>query len=276
MAGGGASRRRCRSLTGRIVLLWLVVSLSACAGGIPVYGVRVVHRYPHDTGAFTEGLFYLRGALYESTGEQGASTLRKVDLDSGKVLRQVRLPVAIFGEGIVPWKGRLVQLTWHQHEGIVWDLSTFRPLARFAYPGEGWALARSDTRIYMSDGSTDLRVLDPDTLRQTGTLHVTADGKPVPRLNELEWVKGQIWANIWPSDRIARIDPRTGHVVGWIDLTGLFDVGRTPAPGDDVLNGIAYDARHDRIFVTGKCWPYLYQIEAVPPRAGWRHAKPGA
>lgn len=248
----------------RVVLLALVVMLSACAGGIPVYGYRVVHRYPHDTNAFTEGLFYLHGSLYESTGEQGASTIRQVALSTGKVIRKAWLPDAIFGEGIVAWKGRLVQLTWHQHMGIVWDLGTFRPLARFNYPGQGWALTRSASRIYMSDGSSDLRILDPDTLRQVGTLHVTADGKPVTNLNELEWIRGQIWANIWQTDRIARIDPRSGHVVGWIDLAGLYDTRRTADPGDDVLNGIAYDAVHDRIFVTGKCWPWLYQIRVLP------------
>lgn len=251
-------------MLGRVGMLALAALLCACTGTLPVYGYRVVHRYPHDTNAFTEGLFYLDGTLYESTGEQGASTIRQVALTTGKVMRKAWLPPTIFGEGIVAWKGRLVQLTWHRHMGIVWDLATFRPVARFAYPGEGWALTRSSKRIYMSDGSSDLRILDPDTLRQVGTLHVTADGKPVPQLNELEWIKGQIWANIWQTNRIARIDPRSGHVVGWIDLSGLYDTGRTADPGDDVLNGIAYDAAHDRIFVTGKCWPWLYQIRIVP------------
>jgi glutaminyl-peptide cyclotransferase len=259
----GLAAHACKRLARGVMVAALVASVSACAAGIPVYGYRVVKRYPHDTNAFTEGLFYRRGLLYESTGEQGASTVREVDLQTGKVLRQARLSDDTFGEGIVDWRGRLVQLTWRQHRGIVWDLATFRPLASFSYAGEGWALTRSDTHIYMSDGSPDLRVLDPDTLKQVGTVHVTADGRPVRMLNELEWVKGQIWANIWQTDRIARIDPKTGHVVGWIDLKGIYDVSRTADPDDDVLNGIAYDPVHDRVFVTGKCWPWLYQIELV-------------
>lgn len=252
------------SILGCLGVLLAAISMPAGAAGVPVYGYRVIHRFPHDAHAYTEGLFYLDGSLYESTGEYGASTLRKVELRTGKVLRQVRLPGSIFGEGIVSWKGRLVQLTWHRHMGIVWNLADFRPLARFEYAGEGWALTRSETHIYMSDGSPDLRVLDPDTLQQTGTIHVTDDGRPIRNLNELEWVKGQIWANIWQGHRIARIDPENGHVVGWIDLAGLYDASRTPDPIDDVLNGIAYDAVHDRVFVTGKCWPYLYQIELKP------------
>lgn len=249
----------------RLALLAVVALLSACASGIPVYGYKVVHRYPHDTNAFTEGLIYLHGTLYESTGGQGSSSVRQVDLATGKVLRQVWLPPTIFGEGIVDWHGRLVQLTWHQHEGIVWDLATLKPVERFAYPGQGWALTRNGTHLYMSDGSSDLRILDPVSFKQVGTLHVTADGRPVTKLNELEWVKGEIWANIWQTSRIARIDPATGHVVGWIDLSGIYDVQATPDPQDDVLNGIAYDAAHDRLFVTGKCWPTLFQIRLVPP-----------
>ena len=242
-----------------MALAWFGVAAHAAA--IPVYGYRVVHRYPHDPHAFTEGLFYRHGYLYESTGELGQSWVRKVELKTGKVVQQSILPPDIFGEGIVSWHGTLIQLTWRQHMGIVYDLASFKPLRRFFYPGEGWALTRGGDLIYMSDGTPDLRVLDPDTLQQVGTIHVTADGKPVHNLNELEWVKGEIYANIWLTHRIARIDPATGHVVGWIDLHGLFDSSKLGDPLDDVLNGIAYDAKHDRLFVTGKRWPVLFEIK---------------
>jgi glutaminyl-peptide cyclotransferase len=248
------------------VLSILLLASSPLYAAIPVYGFKVVHRYPHDSNAFTEGLFYRDGFLYESTGMEGASSVRKVALRSGKVVQQSWLPPKIFGEGIVAWKDRLIQLTWRQHMGLVYDLHTLKPVRLFRYPGEGWALTRHGDRLYMSDGTPNLRVLDADTLRQIGTIHVTADGQPVHNLNELEWVDGQLFANIWQSTRIARIDPATGHVVGWIELKGLLDVSKLPNPEDDVLNGIAWDAEHRRLFVTGKCWPTLFQIRLVPPR----------
>jgi glutaminyl-peptide cyclotransferase len=245
-----------------LVLIALADAAPAWAA-IPVYGYKIVHVYPHDTSAYTEGLFYKDGFLYESTGEAGQSTVRKVDLKSGETVQRYNLPSRYFGEGIIDWKDRLVQLTWQAQIGFVYDLATFKLQRTFNYPGEGWALTRDATHLYMSDGSAVLRILDPETLKSTGSIMVTADGKPVEQLNELEWVKGELYANIWLTNRIARIDPATGHVVGWIDLAGLLDVNQLPDPGNDVLNGIAYDAQHDRLFVTGKRWPKLFEIRLV-------------
>ena len=246
----------------------LAGSAAAHAADIPVYGYQVVHAYPHDTGAYTEGLFYKDGYLYESTGQVGQSTVRKVALETGDVVQRHRLPKQYFGEGIVAWKDRLVQLTWQSGTGFVYDLASFTPQRSFSYEGEGWALTRDDAHLYMSDGTPVLRVLDPETLQVVRRITVTADGTPVTHLNELEWVDGEIYANVWLTDRIARIDPASGHVVGWIDLAGLFDINQLPNPGDDVLNGIAWDAEHKRLFVTGKCWPQLFEITLVK-RPAW-------
>jgi len=246
--------------------LALVAATAAAQAAIPVYGYKVVRRFPHDPRAFTEGLFYQDGFLYESTGEQGESSVRKVELATGKVLQQANLPAQYFGEGIVAWNGRLMQLTWRSGVGVVRDLASFNALDSFHYPGEGWALTHDEQHIYMSDGTATIRVLDPNSLVQIDSIHVTADGQPVQNINELEWVKGQIYANIWMTDRIARIDPKSGKVVGWIDLTGIFDYRQLPDPTDDVPNGIAYDAQRDRLFVTGKRWPTLFEISLTPPR----------
>jgi glutaminyl-peptide cyclotransferase len=248
-----------------ILAAWLVVApLAAPAiAAIPVYGVRVVHAYPHDAGAFTEGLFYHDGYLYESTGLEGHSTLRKVDLATGQVLKSLSLAPEYFGEGIVDWHGRLLQLTWVNHVGFIYDLATFAPVGRFGYAGEGWALTENGRNIIMSDGTPQLRFLDPVTLKPVRLLTVTADGAPVKNLNELEWVKGEILANIWLTNRIARIDPASGKVTGWIDLTGLMPPEAVAMNNDAVPNGIAYDAAHDRLFVTGKLWPKLFEVRLV-------------
>lgn len=236
---------------------------------IPVYGYRMVHSYPHDPKAYTEGLLYLDGHLYESTGQLGSSSVRKVELATGKVLQQAPTPWPAYGEGIVVWKDKLIQLSWQNHEGFVYDLATLKPRARFPYPGEGWALTTDGKRLYMSDGTPTIRILDPDTLQQTGSIQVTADGQPLQNINELEWVKGQIYANVWLTTRIARIDPASGKVVGWIELAGLGPKPEQLAdPTNDVLNGIAWDAQHDRLFVTGKCWPKLYEIRLTGPKRG--------
>lgn len=253
-----------RRLSYALALIVLVSSASIHAA-TPVYGYRVVHVYPHDTSAYTEGLFYKDGYLYESTGEAGESTVRKVELETGKVLQRHDVPDAYFGEGIVDWNHELIQLTWKSELGFVYDLASFRQQRTFRYPGEGWALTRDSKHLYMSDGSPVLRVLDPNTLTATGSIMVTDNGEPVTNLNELEWVRGEIYANVWMTNRIARIDPATGHVTGWIDLSGLLDVSRLPDPGNDVLNGIAYDEQHDRLFVTGKRWPKLFEITLVKP-----------
>lgn len=239
----------------------------AVAATLPVAGYTVVHRWPHDPKAYTEGLLFHDGFLYEATGTVGASTVRKVELRTGKVLQQTATPWPDYGEGIVTWGDRLIQLTWQDHEGFIYDLATLAPKAKFRYPGEGWALTSDGTHLLMSDGTPTIRVLDPQTLEQVGHIDVTAEGKPLPNLNELEWVKGEIYANVWLTDRIARIDPASGKVLGWIDLAGLAPKPDTlPDPTNDVLNGIAYDAATDRLFVTGKCWPVLYEIRLNPPR----------
>ena len=220
--------------------------------------------FPHDTGAFTEGLFYQDGYLYEATGLNGRSTIRKEQLQTGQVLQQRPIDPQYFGEGIVAWKGRLIELTWQSHIGFVYDLASFKPLSAFHYPGEGWALTRDSRRLIMSDGTPQLRFLDPVTLKETGRITVTDEGRPVANLNELEWVKGEIYANIWQTDEIVRIDPATGRVVGRIDLSGLLPASDRVPGQTDVLNGIAYDARRDRLFVTGKNWPKLFQIVLTP------------
>lgn len=256
-----------KSLTTLALISTLCLPACSSSAAVPVWSYRVVHSYPHDTQAFTEGLFYRDGYLYESTGMVGASSIRKVDLKTGHVLQQRDLPPPDYGEGIVAWHDTLIELTWQSQRGYTYDLDSFRPTGSFTYPGEGWALTANDRHILMSDGSAAIRVLDPQTLSQTAAILVTADGAPVKNLNELEWVKGQIFANVWLTSRIARIDPDSGDVVGWIDLSGLGPKpDETDDPTNDVLNGIAWDAKGGRLFVTGKRWPKIYEIELVPPK----------
>ncbi len=228
------------------------------------YGYTVVKAYPHDTGAFTEGLFWRDGFLYESTGLEGRSSIRKVTLETGVPEQERMIDSRYFGEGIIDWKGQLIELTWKDQVGFIYDIATFEKVGEFSYPGEGWALTRDDNRLIMSDGTAFLQFLDPETLTETGRIQVTDDGVPVDNLNELEWVKGEVFANIWQTDRIARIDPKTGHVTGWIDLSGLLSEADRAAGRVDVLNGVAYDAATDRLFVTGKLWPKLFEIRLTP------------
>jgi glutamine cyclotransferase len=224
----------------------------------PVYGYEVVNVFPHDRNAFTQGLLYRDGVLYESTGLNGRSSLRKVQLETGKVLQQVNVESRYFAEGLTDWGSRLVQLTWNTNIGFVYDLASFKRLQTFSYEGEGWGLARDARRIIMSDGTSTLRFLDPQTLKVVGRLPVTDGGLPVEDLNELEMIDGQVYANVWTTDRIAMIAPDTGRVTGWINLAGLMPRGSVS--GDAVLNGIAYDAQRRRLFVTGKLWPSLFEI----------------
>ncbi len=256
----------------RILILAAALTAVACgpateAGGIPEYSYHVVHTYPHDNTAFTQGLFYLNGFLYEGTGLNNQSSIRKVKLETGEVLERRDLPGQYFGEGIVNWKDRLIELTWQAHEGFIYDLATFQLRSDYHYPGEGWGLTQDGKRIIMSDGSPQLRFWDPETLAEISRITVTADGQPVKNLNELEWVKGEIYANIWQTDRIARIDPKTGRVVGWIDCTGLLSPDDPVGGEGALLNGIAYDAAAGRLFVTGKLWPKLFEIKLVKRRA---------
>jgi glutaminyl-peptide cyclotransferase len=249
-----------RSFRAIVLVCWALAAPMGARAAVPVYGYEVVHVYPHDPEAFTEGLFYLNGFLYESTGLEGHSSIRKVRLQTGEVLARRDIPGQYFGEGIVNWGSRLIELTWRSHVGFVYDLKTFKPLKDFHYEGEGWALTQDGTQIYMSDGTSNLRILNPTTLLPAGMIPVTLDGRPVERLNELEWVKGEIFANVWQTNGILRIDPRDGHVVGIVDLRGLLPAEDVVAGKTDVLNGIAYDVQGDRLFVTGKDWPKLFEI----------------
>ena len=227
---------------------------------LPVYGYRVVNVYPHDRQAFTQGLIWCDGFLYEGTGLNGASSLRKVRLETGRVVQQHSLDRQYFGEGITEWGGRLLQLTWKSNLGFIYDRSSLKVRGTFHYPGEGWGLTHDRDRLIMSDGTATLRFLDPNTLRETGRLNVQSGGAPLADLNELEFVRGEIFANVYRADWIARLSPQTGAVTGWIDLRGLLPEADRRIPVD-VLNGIAYDAGGNRLFVTGKLWPKLFEIE---------------
>ena len=229
-----------------------------------IYNYRVVHTYPHDRNAFTQGLFYLNGKFYESTGQVGQSTIRKVHFEDGRVLQSVPIPPGLFGEGIVNFGNQIVSITWQGGNGYRWDLATLRRTGDWHYEGEGWGLTQNGTDIIMSDGTSAIRFLDPVTLNERRRITVTIQGTELTQLNELEWVNGEIYANIWQTPRIARIDPATGRVTGIIDLTGLANENTTSS--DAVLNGIAYDAQGDRLFITGKLWPRLYEIDLVPAR----------
>jgi glutamine cyclotransferase len=233
---------------------------------VPWYTYKVVHVWPHDRGAFTQGLLYLDGVLYESTGLNGESSLRKVELESGKVLKKVAVPGEYFAEGLALLDTNLFQLTWKNHKCFVYDLATFEPKRELAYPTEGWGLTTDGHWLILSDGSAQIRFLDPGTFEVKRTIEVTARGQPVPMLNELEYIKGEIFANVWTSNYIVRIDPATGRVTGVIDLTGLLPK-QDRAPDTDVLNGIAYDPAGGRLFVTGKHWPKLFEIRLKPKKA---------
>jgi len=224
---------------------------------VPVHKYDIVRTFPHDSKAFTQGLIYRDGVLFESTGPTGESTLRKVRLETGEVLQRHDLDKRYFAEGLTDWGGRLIQLTYTTNIGFVYDLSSFALQRTFAYSGQGWGLTHDTRRLIMSDGTSAIRFLDPETLRETGRIAVKDGNRPIDNLNELEWVKGEIYANVWLTDRIAIIEPASGQVTAWLDLAGL---SLTTRPGDDVLNGIAYDAARDRLFVTGKLWPTLFEI----------------
>ena len=233
---------------------------------VPVYTYEIVSAYPHDSDAFTQGLVFHEGVLYEGTGRRGRSTLRKVALESGEVLQLQALPDEVFGEGIAIFGDRIIQLTWQARVGFVYDVhegSSFKLVREFHYPTEGWGITHDGQRLIVSDGTSTLYFWDPESLEETGRIEVIGENGPVVKLNELEYVAGEVYANVWQTDRIARIDPRTGQVTGWIDLEGLLDPADQSEPAG-VLNGIAYDAEGDRLFVTGKLWPKLFEIELIP------------
>jgi len=251
-------------LGGATLLASLLLAASAVRAVVPVYGYEVVHTYPHDPHAFTEGLFYLDGFLYESTGLEHQSSIRKEKLETGEIVQKIDVPPQYFGEGIVNWKRHLVSLTWKTQVGFVYDLATFKLQRRFSYSGEGWALTQDGKRLIMSDGTSELRFLDPETLTERYRIQVTYEGKPVRNVNELEWVKGRIYANVWHTDMLVLIDPGTGAITGVVNLTGLLSPEDRVDGPESVLNGIAYDAVHDRLFVTGKNWPKLFEIRVLP------------
>ncbi|MBN1237014.1 MAG: glutaminyl-peptide cyclotransferase [Gammaproteobacteria bacterium] len=252
----------------------IAAALVACAAAIaawPQFGgprvpklwdVEIVASFPHDPAAFTQGLVFHDGALYEGTGLYGSSSLREVDVATGEVERQVTLPGRYFGEGIAVLGDRLYQLTWQKQTGFVYEVDSFEQVGSFSYSGEGWGLTHDGEHLIMSDGSESLRFLDPDSFDVVRTIRVRDEGRPVVRLNELEYIDGEIWANVWYDDRIARISPDSGEVVGWIDATAVYPSASRRR--DHVLNGIAYDAASGRVFITGKNWPKLYEIVVVP------------
>jgi glutamine cyclotransferase len=252
-------------LFGSLLLLPFSIQKRADGSGTatPVYDYKIVKVFPHDPEAFTQGLVFHQGALYEGTGLSGKSTLRKVDPKTGRILKMVQLPDQYFGEGITLWEDKIIQLTWRSGVGLVYDRETFRLLKRFNFFTEGWGITHDGKQLIMSDGTSFLYFWDPDSFKEIKRIQVQDRGIPITRLNELEYIKGEIFANVYLTDRIVRISPQTGRVTGWIDLRGLLSAKDQTRPVD-VLNGIAYDARKDRILVTGKYWPNLFEIRLVP------------
>ncbi|MBV8514478.1 MAG: glutaminyl-peptide cyclotransferase [Acidobacteria bacterium] len=227
-------------------------------GAIPVLGATIVKTFPHDPHAFTQGLEYCGGYLYESTGRQRHSTLRQVVIETGRVLRSVKLPDESFGEGLTIFHGKIYQLTWLEKTGFIYDLRTFRKLGTFPFSTEGWGLTHDDASLILSDGTNRLQYIDPSSFQVTKTLEVFAGSEALANLNELEFIRGEIWANIWHSERIAKIDPKSGQVTAWIDLTAIAEPETREQ--EDVLNGIAWDSARQRLFVTGKNWSKLFEI----------------
>jgi len=244
-----------------LILFVLYVSL-ARAEDIQVYSCDVVNTYPHNENSYTQGLVFEDGFLYEGSGRYGFSALRQVELKTGRELRVHELPSDIFGEGVTIYKDKIIQLTWRDGKGFVYNKKTFEPVKEFGYDHEGWGITHDGVRLIISDGSARLRFLDPETFKETGYVDIYDDRGPVKCLNELEYVKGMIYANVWKTDRVAIIDARTGRVGAWIDLKGILKQANAGSkPG--VPNGIAYDASSDRLFVTGKLWPWLFEIKLV-------------
>jgi glutamine cyclotransferase len=233
------------------------------ARAAPVQGYRVVAKYPHSTASYTEGFFYLDGLFYEGTGMMGRSAVMAIDPATGTVRQKHELPPPYFGEGIVDWGPNIYEWTWQSHVCFVYDRFSMRLVKQLSYTGEGWGMTRTAKELITSDGTATLRFRDPNTFKETRHIVVKDEGKPIQELNELEYIHGEIYANVWHSERIARISPLDGHVIAWIDLTGILPEGQK-IDAESVLNGIAYDAQHDRIFVTGKQWPTVFEIKVLP------------
>jgi glutaminyl-peptide cyclotransferase len=235
---------------------------ASSASPAPIYSYKVVAKYPHSTDSYTEGFFYLDGKFYEGTGIEGRSAVMAIDPKTGKILQRRDLPSQYFGEGIVDWGQNIYEWTWKSHICFVFDRATLQPVKQLSYTGEGWGMTRTPTEIITSDGTATLRFRNPSTFQETRHIVVKEDNIRVDRLNELEFIKGEIYANIWHSNLIARISPQDGHVIAWIDLTGLLPADQM-VDAESVLNGIAYDPQHDRLFVTGKQWPTIFEIKVV-------------
>jgi glutamine cyclotransferase len=246
------------ALSGGILFLIIQSGKPTNSTIVQHFGYNLVNTYPHDTQAFTEGLIFDDGYLFESTGLLGNSTLRRVDLSTGKVLQEITLPVQYFGEGITIVNDTIVQLTWQSNLGFVYDKNSFELLKNFTYSTEGWGLTFDGKNLIMSDGSDNLFFLNPSNFERIGQIQVHEGNSSVFDLNELEFMNGEVYANIWHQQKIAVINPENGEVRGWIDLTGLGS-----SIGENVLNGIAYDVKNNRLFVTGKDWPQLYEIKLV-------------
>lgn len=244
------------------------VKAAAPAETVARYGYRVVKVHPHDPDAFTQGLFMLNGRLFESTGMAGASSIREVDLETGKVKRQRDIERPYFAEGVAPWGNSIVGLTWTHGKAFVWDRESFAPKGEYTYTGEGWGLTGDGKQLILSDGTDRLRFLDPQTFKATREVPVTLHGEPIEMLNELEYVQGQVYANVWQTDYIVRIDPRDGRINGIIDLSGLMSHGPAITKRIDVLNGIAFDPVSKHLLVTGKYWPALFEIELIDKVTG--------
>ncbi len=237
---------------------------STTSRDIPFYGYKIVNIHPHDRNAFTQGLTFENGFLYEGTGLRGHSTLRRVELETGNILKTRQLAEQLFGEGITIYKNQIIQLTWQSNTGFVYDKESFELLQKFNYSTEGWGITYDGKHLIMSDGTSTLYYLDPETFSEIGRITVSDDNGPVSRLNELEYVQGEIYANVWLTDYIVRISPVTGHVIGWVNLKGILS-SEDRDEVIDVLNGIAYDAQNDRLFITGKLWPKVFEIILTPP-----------
>jgi len=258
----------------RIKALTAVLLTATCMAA-PVSGYKIVAKYPHSTDSYTEGFFYLDGLFYEGTGLNGHSAITVTQPETGKSLQRLEIPQQYFGEGIVDWGPNLYEWTWRSHICFVYDRFTLREIKRLSYSGEGWGMTRTATQIITSDGTDTLRFRDPNTFKEIRHIAVKDGPTKIDQLNELEYIKGEIYANIWHSDRIARISPVDGHVISWIDLTGLLrDDQKINA--ESVLNGIAYDKQNDRLFVTGKQWPTIFEIKVIPPKDTQQRLSPSA
>jgi glutamine cyclotransferase len=265
-----ADMRECGPKLIRLVIaVTLMMAPTIGGAAAPVYGYKVVAVYPHSTTSYTEGFFYLNGLFYEGTGLKGHSQVRVYEPKTGTVKQSVDIPAQFFGEGIVDWGPNLYEWTWQTNVGFVRDRATLKVLRQFTYSGEGWGMTRTDREFITSDGSSTLVFRDPISFKETRRIVVKDAGTEIKQLNELEFVKGEIYANVWHSNRIARISPKDGHILGWIDLTGILSPMFT-LDSEAVLNGIAYDAQNDRLFVTGKQWPSIFEVKLIPKKSS-RH-----